>query len=523
MVSSNKHIVFRTDASLDIGTGHVIRCLTLAEKLRDKGAQVHFICRTHEGSLHKLIEKKGFKVFCLQVPSAEIHIENQCIHEHWLGVPWQKDAEDTSEILQDFDDKPAWLVVDHYGLDHRWQKQQRDYVCQIMVIDDLADRKHDCDLLLDQNLVEGFEQRYVGLVPKSSSFLCGPQYSLLQPMYAEFHDCIPFREGPIKRILVFIGGADAGNISGMVLGAFLALSRNDIEIDVVVGHTCPHRQCIYDMAQPYPNISVHDSLPTLAPLIARADLAIGGGGSATWERFCLGLPTLVITLAENQKLIADWLHRLELIHLAGDRKKITSDSLQNSLQSFVAQDINKDWSKRCHATVDGQGTRRVAATLLASHETPLQVRRARVSDEALLLEWANDPETRQNAFTMGQISQEEHHAWFNSRLRDIAACSIFIVETSDETPVGQVRLQRTQEKSYGVHYSLAKCFRGRKIGKNMLEVALKHFSSKYPVENFVAYVKKENIASQKIFNQLNFSRHIDSDNNAILKFNLQLT
>jgi UDP-2,4-diacetamido-2,4,6-trideoxy-beta-L-altropyranose hydrolase len=310
-------IVFRTDASLDIGTGHVIRCLTLAEKLKDNGALVHFVCRTHEGHLCSLIEQRGFTVSRLSVTTTDPVVDVEHSHRHWLGSSWQEDAHDTSEILSSLDAKPAWLVVDHYALDHQWQKQQRALVDHLLVIDDLADREHDCDLLLDQNLVENFQHRYVGLAPDYCSFLLGPQYALLQPIYAELHDCTPCREGSVKRVLVFFGGADTANLTGLALKALMELEEVDVMVDVVVGRTCPHKKLIYEMAQNSQNVRVHDSLPSLAPLIAQADLAIGGGGTATWERLCLGLPSLVITLADNQKPIADILHRLGLIYLVG--------------------------------------------------------------------------------------------------------------------------------------------------------------------------------------------------------------
>jgi len=468
-------IVFRTDASLNIGTGHVIRCLTLAEQLRNNGAEIHFICRTHDGHLCTLIEQRGFKVFRLPVTASEAIAGKGQSHTHWLGTSWQKDAQETSEIISSLCEKPTWLVIDHYALDHQWQRKQRALVDRILVIDDLADRAHDCDLLLDQNLLDNFQQRYAGLVPDSCSVLLGPQYALLQPIYDELHDRIPFREGPVKRVLVFFGGADVENITGMTLKALIDLKKKDIVVDVVLGHSCPHKQLIYQVAQNRKNINVHSSLPSLAPLIAHADLAIGGCGTATWERLCLGLPSLVITLADNQKQIADILHRLKLIHLVGHIDKVKIEFLQQILEKFVLQNVEQGWSERCQITVDGKGTPRVAASILTNSQTMLQARRAKVSDEAQLLEWTNDPETRRNGFSVATVTPEEHHQWFITRLRDIEGCFIFIVENLDGVPVGQVRFQRDEEDIYEIHYSLAKCFRGRKIGKHMLETTLNHF------------------------------------------------
>ena len=513
-------VVIRTDASRVIGTGHVVRCLTLAEQLRTKGATVHFVSRLHEGHLCDVLEKRDFSVHRLAHSMAESAVESERSYDQWLGSSWLEDACKTSKIITSLSAKPAWLIVDHYALDLKWEKYLRPLVNRILVIDDLADRVHDCDLLLDQNLMEKMHTRYASFIPDSCSLLLGPSYALLQSLYPELHDCIPFREGKIERILIFFGGSDTSNLTGLALKALIGLQQTDIIIDVVLGRSCSNKKAIYELAHERQNINLYDSLPSLAPLIAKADLAIGGGGTTTWERLCFGLPSLVITLADNQKPIADILHRCGLLYWFGHDGEVTIDLFQQTLKRIFEHNLERDWSERCHRTVDGKGTERVATVMLLNERSSLQARRTRVSDEALLLEWANDPETRRNGFFSAVITPEEHHQWFVARLRDIERCFMFIIETQDGVPVGQVRFQREENGIYEVHYSLAKCFRGRNIGKEMLNRAITHFSLGKPVVTLVAFVKKENIPSQKIFQKLNFVLENEC-NQPILKYFLR--
>lgn len=224
------HVVFRTDASLTIGTGHVTRCLTLAKALRESGAQTLFICREHEGHLCNHIEEQGFAVHRLPSPRKGFVPDDVSAHAAWLGATWQEDADSTVAAITSLQMKPEWLIVDHYGIDQRWEERLRPLVNRIMVIDDLADRHHDCDILLDQNLVPDLEIRYDSLIPEGCTRLLGPDYALLQPIYAELHDRIPPREGPIRRTLISFGGADSDNLTGRALEAVISLKRQYIDV-----------------------------------------------------------------------------------------------------------------------------------------------------------------------------------------------------------------------------------------------------------------------------------------------------
>jgi UDP-2,4-diacetamido-2,4,6-trideoxy-beta-L-altropyranose hydrolase len=495
--------LIRTDASTNIGTGHVMRCLTLAKALAKKGAEVIFICREREGHLCNLIEGQGFVVHRLSPPDKEFEADATPAHAAWLGTTWQEDADQTSAIIKDLENRPEWLVVDHYALDIRWEQMLRPSVGRIFVIDDLADRTHDCDLLLDQNLVANMHTRYTDRVPENCSLLLGPEYALLQPIYAELHNRIPPREEPIRRILISFGGADRDNLTERSLAAFLSLNCPEIEVDIVISDANPHASVISHLVAEHSNIHLHNNLPTLAPLMAKADLAIGAAGTTSWERLCLGLPALVVTLAENQRAIAERLHRQGLVRWLGHKDKVTENGIRCALAELIEQGIDEKWSLRCHSTVDGKGVERVGAVLTINAETPLRVRHARLSDEALLLAWANDPQTRQNSFSPDPISAETHLQWFHSRLRDINGCRLYIVETEKGIPIGQVRFDKINRR-WEISYSLAYLFRGKGLGRSIVEVALSNFFLKNSRIIIVGKVKRSNIPSCRVFESLNF-------------------
>lgn len=291
-------VCFRVDASIQIGSGHVMRCMTLANGICDKGATVSFISRAHPGHLCDLIERKGFPV--VRLP--ESHPANSGLAEsaRRLGATREEDLEQTKRAIRHLSDPIDWLIVDHYSLDAGWETQLRSLTRKIMVIDDLADRPHDCDLLLDQNYYRNLETRYDGLTPPGCRKLLGPSYVLLRNEFQKIKHLAKVRDGRVTRILVFLGGSDPENFTAKVLGALDQVNRSDITIDVVVGASNIHRSDIENICRKRPKTNFHFQVDNLAELMLGADLAIGAGGATTWERCLLGLPTLTIVIADNQ-------------------------------------------------------------------------------------------------------------------------------------------------------------------------------------------------------------------------------
>ncbi|HBR21702.1 MAG TPA: UDP-2,4-diacetamido-2,4,6-trideoxy-beta-L-altropyranose hydrolase [Nitrospiraceae bacterium] len=336
------NIIFRVDASVNIGTGHVVRCLTLADELRSKGADVRFICREDNGNLIDFIKKKNYEVYPLPA-----------------GIDSYKDLKLTEEILKEQDKMPEVLIVDHYGIDVKWESPIRKVVKKIMVIDDLANRRHDCALLLDQNYSLNAD-RYKGLVPDNCAKLLGPKYALLRPQFQKARENLQERNGEVKRILVFFGGADPTNETCKALRAIKMLDRPDIATDVVIGSCNPHRAEIEAIASHMSNTFCHFDVENMAELMAHADLCLGASGSTTWERCCLGLPSIVMILADNQKDIAEELEKEGVIVNLGWHKKVKEEAIAEAILELIKNpEKAKAMSAKGMNTVDGYGAGKV--------------------------------------------------------------------------------------------------------------------------------------------------------------------
>lgn len=326
------NIYFRVDSSVDIGTGHLMRCLTLADHLREKGVNVSFISRLLPGNLSTFIQKKRYKVHNLSYTGQLHQVNNK--YDKWLGVSWKTDAEETKTILKK-DKNVKWLILDHYAIDSRWESELRPYVNKIMVIDDLASRSHDCDLLLDQNYHFNPDNRYVKLVPACCRLFLGPQYALLRPEFLEVREKLRKRDGSVKRVLISFGGCDLTNETSKALNAIRLLQRSDLSIDVVAGSLSPYQEEIRKTSASISNTNYYYQVNNMAELMANADLAIGAGGFTTWERCFLGLPALTIVISENQLESTEAVSSAGAIHNLGWHKNVNVQKLFAALKETM--------------------------------------------------------------------------------------------------------------------------------------------------------------------------------------------
>ena len=358
-------IVFRSDASTIIGSGHIMRCLTLAEELQNNGVDITFISRAHLGNLNALIYKKGINVIEIPKPNSNetnISTTQGDNYEEWLGITQKKDAEETIALLGD--SKPDWLIVDHYGLDANWENQLRPYVKHIMVIDDLADRKHDCDVLLDQNYSLNGIERYQRKISDHAKRLLGPEYGLLRPEYRKARQDQQIRNGTIQKVLIFMGSSDPQNLTAMALSAFKQPELISIFLDLVIGVNYPKEKEIRAECNTRGRAECHTMLPHLADLMAGADLCIGSGGSTTWERLCMGLPTIVITTGENQVPSSEALAQKGYLEYLGPASKVSDEMLTEKTRLLInSPEILKRQSIAGQELVDGMGVQRVVNML----------------------------------------------------------------------------------------------------------------------------------------------------------------
>lgn len=366
-----KSILIRCDASHSIGSGHVMRCRNLARELQRRGAAVLFLCRRQSGDLIGLLEQE-FEVLPLpQLPLATCNdLSGRELYEAWLGCTQKQDVADCLQALRSADiSKPDWIVLDHYGLDASWEclmleGQFAKATTKLFVIDDLANRTHQADLLLDQNFFgDATEQRYEGLLSPQCHQLLGPQYSLLGPEYPQLHSLVP-RRTELRRVLVFFGGVDPDNLTCRTLKSLMHPTFSDIAIDVVVGHQSLYRNEVQTVISERSNTTLHFPLPSLAGLIVRADLSIGAGGSTVWERACLGLPSICIPSAENQIPISHALAKHNYVSVIDFDPLLYTEILLAKAQLYRSSQFLETSSSHCRTLTTGNGVELCANLLL---------------------------------------------------------------------------------------------------------------------------------------------------------------
>lgn len=318
-----------------------MRCLTLADSLAGKGCLISFICRRLPSNMTEYIRGKGYRVHTLD-------------YDDCIDKPWYADALATIRYLQTVNKFAKYLIVDHYGLDSRWENLLRPYAKCIMVIDDLANRPHQCDVLLDQNYYKDFEKRYDNLIPPTCVKLLGPKYALLRPQFHEARRMLRQRDGIVKRVLIFFGGSDPTNETEKALKAVRILNCPDVRFDVVVGSSNSGKEIIKQMCDDIPNMMFYCQVENMAELMAKADLAIGAGGTATWERCYLGLPTISIVTADNQQKIIRDLGRLGVVIGLGRSEEVSVVMIRDTLKQVIEnRDLVNELSQKSFLLMDG--------------------------------------------------------------------------------------------------------------------------------------------------------------------------
>lgn len=362
-------VFFRADASIQMGSGHVMRCLTLADELRVQGAVIKFITRAHLGNIADAISKRGYELSLLPVAADTYKMRpDDVAHVSWLGVSWQQDAEES--MLAIGDSVPDWLIVDHYAIDERWHNKLREKVGKIMVIDDLADRCLDCDILLDQTYGRQVED-YLKVVPPVCQMLLGTRYALLRPEFSQLRPMAVTKRklfNGIKRILIAMGGMDPENVTATVLEGLTRVDwKEKPVIDVVLGGNAPYLEYVVKMVKKSNlEIFVSTDVSDMADRMLAADMAIGAGGATSWERCCMGLPSLAVVISENQVEIVKQLQNQGSIISLGLGEELTSEKVKESINmTLLFTDTWVRMSRKGIDVVDGKGVSRVVDVMYA--------------------------------------------------------------------------------------------------------------------------------------------------------------
>ena len=339
------NIVVRVDSSNVIGSGHLMRCLTLAQRFSNDGHIVSFICRDLEGNLAGLVKKQDFQLYMLPPASIDDSITG---YASWLTVTQEQDAAESITLMQKMG-KVDRVVMDSYAIDETWEKIIRPYTNEIFVIDDLANRKHDCDILLDQNFYLNKEERYKELVPEQCKLLLGPEHALLREEFYLAKEKMQPRDSKLHNILVFYGGADATNETSKAIEALSLLKSNgelqNVNITVVVGGSNPNNESISNHCLKE-DFKYLYQVNNMAELMTEGDLMLGAGGTTTWERCFLSLPAIVTAVAENQFQICNDCAMAGIIYYLGQWNEVTIDDICKAVRKFTNPEMSISMHKK---------------------------------------------------------------------------------------------------------------------------------------------------------------------------------
>jgi UDP-2,4-diacetamido-2,4,6-trideoxy-beta-L-altropyranose hydrolase len=491
-------IAIRADASIDIGNGHVLRCVTLAKELLQQGCDILFICCELEGHLGDFLLTLGFDVAFIDKP-----VPGDSLFEQMV-----KDAEQSCSVLSgsDWD----WVVVDHYALSAEWHVAIRQAVNAVFAIDDLANRPLDCDVLLDQTFGR-VEEDYSAYVPADCKLFMGAEYALLGVEYsmkrvaslAKRRQC-----QEIRCILVSVGGGgDAQNVTGDILKALESVVWDkSIHVDVVLGAHALHLSKIKRQLKALNySVQLHVATNQMSALMCKADLAIGAAGTTTWERCCLGLPAIVVELADNQKMILRQLSRQGAIKVVRSDRRYLLGDIQQSILDFN-QNIQtlRECADNAARICSGIGVKFVASAFIpnpVNGEPLLTLRNAVMDDADLILAWQKHPKTRLYSNNSTAPDRPMHIDWMKGQLSKVTDFMWVIVK--NERPAGVLRLNY-QENFSGYLISILvdpEQYRQR-VGYNALSLVKKTL----PFSRFYAQIHTGNIASLSMFLKLGFTK-----------------
>jgi UDP-2,4-diacetamido-2,4,6-trideoxy-beta-L-altropyranose hydrolase len=448
----------RVDASAQIGTGHVRRSLALAQALRGAGGEVRFVTRALGMDSVSMIAGAGFGQTALLGPPASDFAPDPAIpHSGWAQVGWSRDVAETVAALADF--APDWVVLDSYAFDAKWHAGVRASLgCKVAQIDDLADRKLACDLLIDHTFAPDHRVKYAGVLPPHARVLGGPRYGLLGPAYAGAARYAFSAE--VRSIGIFMGGVDAGGHTLAVLDALDAIGFSGA-VEVVATSAHPQLGVLRDRIARRTDTALLLDLPDLAAFFARHDLQVGAGGGASWERCCIGVPALLVVVAPNQMSVAPLLAEAGVAAFAPDP---APGALAEELARLIADAPRRaGLAAKSRELVDGLGATRVALALLAQG---LSVRPADLGDARMMFDWRGDPAIRAVSRGSDALVWDDHIAWLGAVLEDPAR-KLFVGEIGGRA-VGVIRFDFSVGGRAEVSLYLDPALHGLGLGPHLL-------------------------------------------------------
>ena len=478
-------ILFRVDASEEIGTGHVMRCLGLAAELERFGETSVFIARSMPPHLKKKILERNYGFETLT--PTDTQNERKMHHAAWLKASWEHDAIETMQHADAYG--AIWVVVDHYGIDRPWQQKAKETGLKVAVLDDLADRPHIADLLIDPSLNATPHFRYSKLTPQHAQRLLGPRYAIIR---TEFSIPRLISDQSTLRYLIAFGGVDAAGMTTLAIEA-LADVCADATVNVIVGGQNSALAEILATSQKL-GWDVHVDSNAVGGLMGQSDIAIGAGGHMLWERAAMRLPTVGIIVAKNQHEQVTEAAKHNLV-IPLEAETVTVERLSAAI-SRLAGDITLQaaMAEACGKAVDGKGASRIARRLVPDG---INMREASANDMAQILEWRNDARVRQFSRETAIIFPDAHQAWFQKVLN--AKNRFLLIGESPSGPVGVVRFDQAGDWAAVSIYMTPRRL-GSGLGANLLLDAENWLTANQPsIKTIVAEVLDGNLASTELF------------------------
>lgn len=451
-----------------IGTGHMKRCITLGRELEAMGATVIYVTRKIDEASTAVLAEEAHIAWLPASADDFLNHKSLVPHVHWSPVSWDEDSSQTIAELTNF--KPTWVIVDHYAFDALWHSKVRKSLgCKIMAIDDLADRDLVPDLLLDANYASDHELKYRNRLPSSSRTCFGPRFALLDPIYRTSPH-YEFRR-QVESIGIFMGGADTAGLSEKALAICRDKAGFIGQIEVVATSANPNLTRLARICDASSNTSLLVDLPNLAEFFSRHDLQIGAGGSASWERCCVGVPSISVVAAANQLAVTPALDVIGVTMAASmsEDNIILAEKpiarLEQVLLGLLSDPCTRQkLGTKAQSLVDGFGSRRAAVCLYSGD---MLIRPATIGDAELLFRWRNHPSTRKASLDTAELAYTNHLAWFERSLEAKKDRFLFVAMLGT-LAVGSIRFDRISELVFEVSLYLDPDLHGLGLGKEML-------------------------------------------------------
>jgi UDP-2,4-diacetamido-2,4,6-trideoxy-beta-L-altropyranose hydrolase len=492
------HLLLRADADPVRGTGHVMRCLALAEAWQKHDGRATLLSCSLNPLLCQRIEALGIGLSKIPVP----HPDGSDLRAACIAL---------EEISRGETELP-WIVLDGYYFDTIYQSLLRSAGCRLMVIDDSAHLdRYDADIILNHGLSA---QQFAYTRSPDTLLLLGTGFALLRSEFHRWHKVPRDYPAVARKILVTLGGSDAANASLKILEALEQISTPDVTVRVVVGPLNPHLPELQrKMDSASSKVRLESDPADMASLMAWADLAVAAGGTTSWELCFMKVPALILTLSENQLEVARALDAFGTARCLGSPDELDRDQLAETICCLMHdKGARQQMSEKGEIVVDGRGAERVLDVMLCgSSEAQPQLRVARKEDALLLWQWANDAVARRHSFTADPISWISHQAWYAARLTS-PDTRLWILELH-KVPVGQIRYDRTDARTARISFSIAPAYRGMGLGTQMLNLSADRAGRELKVNTVEGITFAENRASNHTFVKAGFDvveeRHID--------------